>query len=809
MARPRAKLVLAGARFFLQNLWLTVCNNKSIYSVGRIISRGYLVMETGFETFELKVRDYISPECTCKVEDIVRGLPHVVEASFDPVNNLLKAKVHRGMASANDIIKGLKECKIGCEQRFPTQETGHMEHATMKAKLPGHEMKGMEHEDMKMKKPAAHDHHAMMAVEFKRHFIVATILTVPVLILSPSIQSWAGYQLPDSPIWSILLLILASIVILYGGFPFYRRVPASLRMRSLDMNVLVTIALLSGYLYSVSITLGLLSAMDFYWEISTLAVFLLFGHWMEMRASITAAGALKQLVKLIPPTANLVKEGRIIEAPTGQLKIGDLVLVRPGEKVPIDGIVLEGESSLNEAMITGESKPVSKKAGSNVIGGTVNMEGALRVQVTKTGEETAVAQIIKMVEQAITSKPPVQRLADRAANYLTLIAIFVGAGTFLFWFAIGAGIPFALALAITVVVIACPHALGLAIPTVTTISTTMAAHNGMLVKNADALEVSKHIDVVIFDKTGTLTKGEFGVTDIVRLGGWSEKQILENAAGLEVNSEHVIAKGIVRKAEEDRLEIKKTEKFLAVSGKGAKAVIGGNEVYVGNAMLMEDLKISIKEFDDRHSELSAQGKTVVYVSDDKEVQGLIALADLIREESKEAVKKLKAEGFEVAMLTGDNKQTAAYVAKELELDTFFAEVLPDQKADTVKSLQDKGKRVAMVGDGVNDAPALVQSNVGIAIGAGTDVAVESADIVLMRNDPRDVAKLVTLSRKTMRKMNENLAWATGYNVIAIPIAAGVLVPVGIVLPPEVAAITMTLSSISVTVNALLLRRAKI
>jgi len=766
-------------------------------------------MEMDFDTIELQVREYISPECTCQVEDMVNALPHVVSSSFDPVNNMLKVKVHKGMTSAEDIIKALKECSIRCEQRMPAHEMAQMEHETMNQKPAAHEMVGMGHEGMKMKKTAPHDHHAMMAKEFKRHFIVAAIFTIPVLILSPSIQTWAGYALPPSPVWDVLLLIMASIVMLYGGFPFYRRVPDSLRRRALDMNVLVTIALLSGYLYSVSITIGLLSAMDFYWEISTLAVFLLFGHWMEMRASITAAGALKELVKLIPPTANLVKANQITEVPTSELKVGDVVLVKPGEKVPIDGVVTEGESSLNEAMITGESKPVSKKAGSNVIGGTVNMEGAIRVQVTKTGEETSVAQIIKMVEQAISSKPAVQRLADRAANYLTLIAIFVGAGTFIFWFGVGAGIPFALALTITVIVIACPHALGLAIPTVTTIATTMAAHNGMLVKNADALEIAKLIDVVVFDKTGTLTKGEFGVTNIIRLGDWSEKEILENTSAIEANSEHVIAKGIVKKAQEERLENMKVEKFMAIPGKGAKALVGNDEVYVGNANLMRDLKISPEAFEAEVSRLSSQGKTVVYVSTAKQIQGLIAMADLIREESRAAVKTLKNQGLEVAMLTGDNKQTAAYVAKELELDTFFAEVLPDQKADTVKSLQDNGKRVAMVGDGINDAPALVQSNVGIAIGTGTDVAVESADIVLIRNDPRDVARLVTLSRKTMRKMNENLAWATGYNVIAIPVAAGVLVPLGVVLPPEVAAITMTLSSISVTVNALLLRRARI
>jgi Cu2+-exporting ATPase len=750
-------------------------------------------METeDFETIELQVRDYISPECSCKVEDMINALPHVVESSFDPVNNILKVKVHRGMTSANDIIKGLKQCAILCGQRTPTYEKAHMEH-----------------EAMKMKKPATHDHHAMMEAQFKKHFLVAAALTIPVLVLSSSIQAWARYSLPASPVWNALLLTMASIVILYGGFPFYKGSVASLRRRALDMNVLVTIALLSGYLYSAGITFGLLSAADFYWEISTLASFLLFGHWMEMRASRTAAGALKELVKLIPPIANLLKDDQITQVETSKLKVGDLVLVRPGEKVPIDGVVIDGESSLNEAMITGESKPVVKKVGSNIIGGTVNIEGALRVQVTKTGEETAVAQIVKLVEQAISSKPPVQRLADRAANYLTLIAIFAGGGAFFFWFGVGAGIPFALALAITVIVIACPHALGLAIPTVTTISTTIAANKGMLIKNAEALEIAKLIDVVIFDKTGTLTRGEFGVTDIVKLGDWSQKQILQNAAALEVNSEHVIAKGIVKKAQEERLPIKKTERFMALPGKGAKASVGTNEVYVGNANLMRDLGINPQDSESNVSKLSSQGKTVVYVSTNKQVQGLIAMADLIRDESREAVKKLKDEGLEVAMLTGDNKQTAAFVAKELGLNTFFAEILPDQKANIVKSMQDLGKRIAMVGDGINDAPALVQSNVGVAIGAGTDVAVESADIVLMKNDPRDVAKLVVLSRKTMRKMNENLAWATGYNIVAIPIAAGILFPVGIVLPPEVAAVTMTLSSISVTINALLLRREKI
>jgi len=735
-------------------------------------------MESEYETIELEVRDYISPECSCKLEDVVNAIDHVVDSTFDPVNNLLKVKVHRGMVTTEEIIEELKRCAVRCEKRKLTHEKAHMEH-----------------EAVKMKKPAAHDHHAMMEAEMKRHFLVAVIFTIPVLILSPSIQKWAGYTLPPLPGLDILLVLTASVVVLYGGFIFYKGSLRSLKMRALDMNVLVSIAILSGYLYSVGSTF-LFEAPDFYWEISTLATFILFGHWMEMKAARSAAGALKELVKLIPPTANLIKNGEIVEVPTSKLKVGDILLIKPGEKVPVDGVVIEGETSVNEAMVTGESKPVAKKAGDEVIGGTLNIEGAIRVRVTKTGEETAIAQIIKLVEQAMTSKPRSQKLADRAANYLTLIAILVGGGTFIFWFGIGAGSLFALTLAITVIVITCPHALGLAIPAVTSIATTMAAKNGILVKNAEALEIAKTIDIVVFDKTGTLTKGEFGVTDIIKLGQWSEKEILETAAAIEVNSEHVIGKGIVKKAQEEGLLSKKAKKFTAIPGKGAKAVVDKEEVYIGNANLMRDLKINPEEYEDIVSKLSSQGKTVVYVATNKGLQGLIAMADLIRDESREAVNTLKKLGVEVAMLTGDNKQTAAYVAKELGLDTFFAEVLPEQKANTIKTLQDQGKKPAMVGDGINDA-------------AGTDVAVESADVVLIKNDPRDVSKLINLSKKTMRKMNENLVWATGYNVIAIPAAAGILVPFGIILRPEVAAATMSLSSISVIVNALLLKRAKI
>jgi Cu2+-exporting ATPase len=472
--------------------------------------------------------------------------------------------------------------------------------------------------------------------------------------------------------------------------------------------------------------------------------------------------------------------------------------------------VEEGSTTVNEAMITGESKPISKDVEDEVIGGTLNGQGSLRVRVTKTGKDTALAQIIQLVKETQASKPKTQKLADRAAHYLTLVAIIVGFSTFMVWWGIiGTATLFALTLTISVIVITCPHALGLAIPTVTSISTTMGAQKGILVKNANATEQAKNMQAVVFDKTGTLTKGKFGVTDIIKTGDWNEEDILSKAGALEENSEHVIAQGIVTKSKETNAKRTEAKNFESIPGKGAKAQINGEEVYIGNANLMREISVSIDRFEEDVKKLSSQGKTVVYLATNGKLEGLIALADLIREESREAVKSLKELGLEVAMLTGDNKQTAEYVANELGLDTFFAEVLPEQKAETIKELQQKDKKVGMVGDGINDAPALVQAEIGIAIGAGTDVAVESADVVLVKNDPRDVVKLINLSKLTMKKMKENLIWATGYNAIAIPLAAGLLFPFGILLRPQWSALIMAASSIIVVINALLLRKEEL
>lgn len=654
-----------------------------------------------------------------------------------------------------------------------------------------------------------HDHHAMMQADMRRRFIVSTLVSVPLLILSPTIQDWVN--LPDIAFGGsrFVLFALATVVMAYGAWPFFKGAARAVRTGVFDMDVLVSVAVGSAYLFSVAATF-FFEAVDFYWEIPTLVDVLLFGHWMEMRAIRGTTDALKELSRLVPDMATRVLGGDLEEVPTAELQTGDRVLVRPGETVPIDGEIIQGESELDESMITGESRPVTKAPGAPVIGGSINGAGALQIAVTKTGVNTAVSQMARLVMAAQDSKPAVQRQADRAAHWLTIIAITVGAGTLIFWSAI-AGDPFvaALTMAITVVVIACPHALGLAIPMVTTIATTLSARGGMLVKSAEALEVARQVDIVVFDKTGTLTQGEFGVTGVVAFNGWTDDQVLKNAAAVEATSEHPIARGILRSAEKRGLAYESASTFQAVLGKGAQAEVDGETIHVGTPRLMDDIGVTLDGVKDEVERISEGGKTLVYLAQDGKLRGVLALADLVREESREAIASLRALGVEAAMLTGDNLGIAEAVGRELGLDTIIAEVLPGDKAAKIRELQVGGRRVAMVGDGVNDAPALTQADVGIAIGAGTDVAIESADVVLMKNDPRDVVKLIRLSRATVTKMRQNLAWATGYNVIAIPAAAGALVPVGITLRPEWGALLMAASSIIVALNALLLRRERL
>lgn len=751
-------------------------------------------MKENISTIDLSVEEYIPPGCHCNLEDkLKRENPHVIEANINPMDNTMKVTFHRDMTSAEEIIQWMKKCGYDCSvaQKDVHEEMRHKEH--------------VKHEEHKRHE----NHHAMMVKEFRTKTLVSLVFTIPVLLLSPTVQKWLGLTVPDFGFNVALLVIFSSVIAIYGASPFYKGAIRSLKSKILDMNVLVSLAVGSGYLYSLGATF-LFQTSDFYWEISTLVLFLVFGHWMEMRAVMGASGALNELVKLIPPKANLIKGDNIVEVDTADLKVGDVLLVRPGEKIAIDGMVVEGGTSINESMVTGESKPVSKKIGDKVIGGTINESGSIKIKVEKVGKDTALAQIIELVKNAQSSKPRTQKLADRAAHYLTLTAIIVGILTFVYWAGIaGAGAIFALTLMITVFVIACPHALGLAIPTVTSISTTLAAKNGILVKDMIAMEVAKNIEFIIFDKTGTLTKGEFGVSDIVSLNGWKEDEILRESAAIEINSEHVVAKGIVKKAKENDIPLPNAQKFKAIPGKGANAKVEDEEIYVGNKALMDFLKLDTTKIEKQLGKLSSQGKTVVYVATNKEIKGLIALSDIIREESYEAVKSLKNIGVKVAMLTGDNKLTAKYVADELGLDTYFAEVLPGDKSSKVKELQQNRGKVAMVGDGINDAPALTQADVGIAIGAGTDVAVESAEIVLVKNDPRDISKLIKLSNNTMSKMKQNLFWATAYNAVAIPVAAGLFFPFGIVLKPEWAALIMAASSIIVVTNALLLKRVEL
>ena len=644
-----------------------------------------------------------------------------------------------------------------------------------------------------------------MGHNFKTLFFQTLPVTGVILFLSPNIQRWFGYSLDFSGI-NLVLFILGSVVALYGGRPFYSAARLEIAERNFGMMTLVSLAVLSGYFFSVAATF-LFAGESLWWEISTLVSAFLFGHWMEMRAVMGTTGALAELAKLIPPTANKLVDGKTVEVMTSELVKGDKVLVRPGEKIPVDGKVIEGESSVNEAMITGESKPVFKKIGDAVVGGTVNNDGALTIEITKVGAESALSQIMNLIKQAQTTKPSVQRLADKAANILTLTAITVGSGTFLYWsFIDPQGAVFAATLAITVIVIACPHALGLAIPTVTTITTQVAARSGILIKDIKALEIARRLNWVVFDKTGTLTKGEFGVDRIV---GSNSDGVLRIAASIDTLSQHSIAKAVVMEAEKRKISLAKVTAFNSFPGRGVEGKVEGANYVLGNEALMREKKIKLDDLKNQIAAEVNEGKSFIWVASEKELLGVIVLSDVIREESREAVAKLHQMKIKVAMITGDNESIAKSVAGELAIDTFFADVKPEDKVNKIKELQKDGSIVAMVGDGVNDAPALTQSNVGIAIGAGTDVAVEAGQIVLIKNNPLDIVKIVELSRKTNTKMKQNLAWAAGYNVVAIPVAAGVLYQYGILLRPEWAALLMSASSLIVVVNALTLKRARL
>ncbi|OGH13188.1 MAG: hypothetical protein A2687_05295 [Candidatus Levybacteria bacterium RIFCSPHIGHO2_01_FULL_38_26] len=649
------------------------------------------------------------------------------------------------------------------------------------------------------------EHHASMEIEFRNRFFITLPFVILAIILSPNIQKWLHFNL-DFFGRELVLFAIGTFIFFIGGIPFFKAARGEISHKNPGMMTLVAFAITVGYTFSVAATF-LFPGESLYWEIATLISVFLLGHWLEMRAVRGTTGALSELAKLIPIQAHLLKNGKISDVKTSEVQIGDRLLVKPGEKVPIDGIVIEGESSVNESMVTGESRPVGKRKEDKVIGGTLNQDGSLTIEISKTGSDTAISQIMKLIREAQGSKPNVQHLADQAAGILFYIAVFAGMGSFIFWlFLFPHGAIFAATIAVAVVVVACPHALGLAIPTVTTITSTLGAKNGILIKDMKGLEIARKVNYVVFDKTGTLTKGEFGVSEIIINSKFriQNLELLRLAAGIESHSQHSIAQGIIKEAEDKKLKIPDVENFKSFPGRGATGAIDNNRVTVGNSRMMRDE--GIKEDAIKKLKTTRVG-TIVYVAVDKELTGALVLSDLIRDESKEAIEKLHGMGIKVAMLTGDVKDVADDVGRKLNLDTVFSQVLPDDKVNKVRELQRDGNIVAMVGDGVNDAPSLTQAHVGIAIGAGTDVAVESADIVLMKNNPMDVVKAISLSRKTNDKMVQNLVWATGYNVFAIPTAAGILYPsFGVLLRPEWAAILMSASSIIVVFNALLLRR---
>ena len=654
----------------------------------------------------------------------------------------------------------------------------------------------------------AHEGHSVGM--FRDKFWLSLLLTLPVVFWSEHIQMLLGYEAPEFPGSAWIPAVLGTFIFFYGGGVFLKGAAGELKDSLPGMMTLISLAISVAFIFSWVVDLGLIEAEALWWELATLVTIMLLGHWIEMRSISQAQGALQELAKLLPDTATRVTDGGEETVPVDELRDGDLVLVRPGESVPVDGIVRKGSSDLNEAMITGESRPVRKSEGEEVIAGTINGEGSLRVEVTGTGEDTKLSGIMRLVADAQQSKSRAQHLADRAAQLLTGVAIAAGIVTLIVWQFLGADIDFSIVRVVTVLVIACPHALGLAVPLVVAISTTLGAKSGLLVRDRRGLEEARNLDVVIFDKTGTLTLGEFRVVDTAVAEGIEEDDALRIAAGVESESEHPIARGIVTTAREREIAVPDAEDFRAITGKGVAASVEGKEYHMGGPALLkaEDATVPdlIRDAADRAAD---RGQAAIYLLREGKALAVFAVADAIREESREAIRSLHERGIEVAMLTGDARAVANAVAEELGIDTVFAEVLPEEKASKVRELQSEGKKVAMVGDGVNDAPALATADIGIAIGAGTDVAVEAGHIVLVRSDPRDIPRIVSLSRATYRKMVQNLWWAAGYNIFAIPLAAGVLAAWGILLTPAVGAVLMSASTVIVAINAQFLKGAEL
>jgi P-type Cu2+ transporter len=647
---------------------------------------------------------------------------------------------------------------------------------------------------------ATHDHSAMIG-DFLRRFWICLALTVPVVAISPMFQHAVGYSF-DFPGRDWVSFALGTIIFIYGGKPFLTGLVDELRRRSPGMMTLIGVAISVAYMYSTAVVFGLVAGMDFYWELATLIVIMLLGHWLEMKSVAGASKALELIVKMLPAEAHMYHGEMLHDMRVDELKIGDLVLVKPGEKIPVDGTVTEGESLVDESMLTGESVPVKKSIGSKIIAGALNGEGSLKATVDKIGKESYLNKVITMVKEAQDAKSQTQLLADRAARWLTFISIGVGVGTLVVWLAKGQGLAFALERMVTVMVTACPHALGVAIPLVVAISTAMSARRGLLIRNRTAFESARKITAMVFDKTGTLTEGKFGVSRVEPFGSsFSADELLATAAALEQHSEHPIAKGILRAANEKKLPLPVISNFSSITGKGIQGDVSSKKISVVSPGYLKEKSLALPP-----NAAGNEAETVVFVLENEKLVGFIALADQVRPDAKNAVEDLKKQGIKVFMATGDNERVGKAVADALGLDGYFAEVLPHQKVQIVKDLQAKGEFVAMTGDGVNDAPALAQADVGIAVGSGTDIAAETADIILTESRPSDVLGLVNFGKATYRKMVQNLLWATGYNVFAIPLAAGVLYP-SFTLSPALGAILMALSTVVVALNAQLLHRS--
>tara|TARA_R110002060_G_scaffold8258_2_gene12235 strand:- start:2374 stop:4542 length:2169 start_codon:yes stop_codon:yes gene_type:complete len=645
-----------------------------------------------------------------------------------------------------------------------------------------------------------HDHHKMMVKDFRKRFWVSLIVTIPILFLSPMIQEFFGYDflLPRNP---YILFALSTFIYFWGAWPFLKGFYGEMKTKGAGMMTLISMAISVAYFYSTATVFGL-EGEDFFWELSTLIVIMLLGHWIEMKSVLGASKALQLLVSMLPSEAHKVVGDTIQDVKLDDLIKDDIILIKPGEKIPADGVITEGSSYLNESMLTGESKPVKKELDDKVIGGAINGNSTLKVKVEHTGKDSYLSKVIKMVDEAQRTKSKMQNLSDRAAKWLTYVALAIGFGTLAVWLFLGFPFVYALERMVTVMVIACPHALGLAIPLVVAISTAVSAQNGLLIRNRTAFEESRKISALLFDKTGTLTKGDFGVTRIESVDkNYAADEVLRLASALEQSSEHPIAVGIIKKVKADKVTIPKPEKFNSITGKGVEANVEGKQVKVVSPGYLRDEKIAIP--DDAYSDAA---ETVVFVLIEGKLAGYIALSDEIRPESAEAIKTFKKNNIKVYMATGDNEKTAKAVSDKLGLDGYYAEVLPHQKVEIVKDLQDKGEFVAMTGDGVNDAPALAQANVGVAVGSGSDIAAETADIILVNSNPKDIANLILFGKATYNKMIQNLIWATGYNVVAIPLAAGVFYASGFVLGPAIAAVFMSLSTIIVAINAQLLKR---